>query len=165
MGNDSFSWISILRYSKKAEAMAYVSTKVPNVRLAIVGGGDPPNFIDQVRICLKYFGIADRAVLTGPLIGRKKLEAFADADIFVLPSHAENFAFAMFEAMASRIPVVISSTLNFAHEVERYSAGLVVKRDSSSFLPVTKRLSTIPGLNPGLILKFHTDESALANRH
>jgi glycosyltransferase involved in cell wall biosynthesis len=85
-----------------------------------------------------------------PLIGRKKLEAFADADIFVLPSHAENFAFAMFEAMASRIPVVISNTLNFAPEVERYSGGLVVKRDSSSFLPVTKSLNTIPGLDPGL---------------
>jgi glycosyltransferase involved in cell wall biosynthesis len=35
--------------------------------------------------------------------------------------------------MASRIPVVISNTLNFAHEVERYSAGIVVDRHPGSF--------------------------------
>jgi glycosyltransferase involved in cell wall biosynthesis len=115
------------------ESMANVLPKIPNVRLAIVGGGDPPKFSDQLKSQLEKLDIADRTVLTGPLFGWEKLEAFSDADIFVLPSHAENFAFAMFEAMASRIPVVISNTLNLAQEVERYSAGIVVDRNPGSF--------------------------------
>ena len=115
------------------ESISKVLPKIPNVRLAIVGGADPPKFTDQLKNQLENLHIADQTILPGPLSRQEKFEAFADADVFVMPSHAENFAFAMFEAMASRIPVVISSTLNFAHEVERYSAGIVVNRDPSSF--------------------------------
>jgi glycosyltransferase involved in cell wall biosynthesis len=115
------------------EAMAKVFPKMPNVRLGIVGGADPPRFTHQLNKQLERLHITDRTILTGPLSGQEKLEAFADADVFVMPSHAENFSFAMFEAMASRIPVVISNTLNFAHDVERYSAGIIVDRDPISF--------------------------------
>jgi glycosyltransferase involved in cell wall biosynthesis len=115
------------------EAMAKVFEKMPNVRLAIAGGADPPRFMDQVNTQLKKLGIADRAILTGRLSDQEKMEAFADSDVFVMASHAENFSFAMFEAMASRIPVVISNTLNFAQEVKRNSAGIIVDRDPISF--------------------------------
>jgi len=113
--------------------VANVLTRIPNVRLAIVGGGDPPQFTDQLKNQLENFHIADRTILPGSLSDQEKLEAYADADVFVMPSHAENFAFAMFEAMASRIPVVVSNTLNLASEVERYAAGIVVDRNPNSF--------------------------------
>ena len=131
------------------ESMANVLAKMPNVRLGIVGGADPPRFTDQLNNELENLHIADRTILTGLLSGQEKLEAYADADVFVMPSHAENFSFAMFEAMASRIPVVISNTLNFAHEVERYSAGIVVDRIQAA-LPMQLwtycRNQRIPGI-------------------
>jgi len=116
-----------------AESVGNVLTRIPNVRLAIVGGGDPQKFTDQLKNQLENFHITDRTILPGSLSGQEKLEAYADADVFVMPSHAENFAFAMFEAMASRIPVVVSNTLNLASEVERYEAGIVVDRNPNSF--------------------------------
>jgi glycosyltransferase involved in cell wall biosynthesis len=115
-----------------SDAIARVSKQIPDVRFAIVGTGDPPEFATQVRGWLQHFGIADKTVMTGMLTGTEKLQALADADVFVLLSGAENFAQAMFEAMASRVPVIISDTLNLAGEVERYAAGIVVPRDPGS---------------------------------
>ena len=116
-----------------AKAFALVIRQVPNARLAIVGSGDPPAFASQVRDWLHGCGVERCSVMTGLLTGQEKLQAFADADVFVFPSEAENFGFAMFEAMASCIPVVVSNTLEYAGEVERSDAGLVVRRDAQEF--------------------------------
>ena len=56
---------------------------------------------------------------------------------------AENFGFAMFEAMASRVPVVVSDTLDYAAEVQRYEAGVVVRRDPQEFANAIVKLLRI----------------------
>ncbi len=114
-------------------AFSRVVAQLPEARLAIVGAGDPPSFESQVDDWLRRWGIAERTVMPGLIAGDQKLSALADADVFVLPSHAENFCFAMFEAMAARVPVVIADSLNLAPEVERWEAGLVLRRDPEAF--------------------------------
>lgn len=122
------------------QAFALVFEQMPEARLAIVGSGDPPQFESQVKGWLQECGIASQAIMPGLLIGQEKLQAFADADVFVLPSEAENFGFAMFEAMASRLPVVVSDTLNYADEIRRCQAGFVVRRDPREFASATLKL-------------------------
>jgi glycosyltransferase involved in cell wall biosynthesis len=121
-------------------AFVLVLEQFPEARLAIVGRGDPPRFESLVRGWLQDCGIAGQSIMPGLLIGQEKLEAFADADVFVLPSEAENFGFAMFEAMASRLPVVVSDTLNYADEIRRSQAGFVVRRDPREFASATLKL-------------------------
>jgi len=127
------------------QAIAQSSQAVPSVRLVIVGGAHPPAFGGRVVEWIRQHGIDSRTVLTGPLDEQEKLKAFADADVFVLPSEAENFGFAMFEAMASRLPVVISNTLNYANEVQRHDAGIAVPREASGFAAAITALLTDPG--------------------
>lgn len=114
-------------------SFAQVIEQIPNARLAIVGNSDPISFQKRIQMWLREYGVTKRAVLTGPLYGLAKLQAYADADVFILPSYEENFGSVIFEAMASQIPVVISDTLNYAHEVECCEAGLVVRRDPQEF--------------------------------
>ena len=76
--------------------------------IAIVGGADPPAFGKDVAQWVRRSTVSSHIVMIGLADETQKLEAFADADVFVLPSEAENFGFAMFEAMASRVPVVVS---------------------------------------------------------
>jgi len=115
------------------EAFASVSERRPDAKLAIVGSSDPPRFEAQIRSWIEAHQMADKIVLTGRLSFEQKRQALADSDIFVLPSHAENFSFAMFEALASRVPVVVSDSLNLAFQVRSYSAGLVRPRLSAAF--------------------------------
>ena len=115
------------------QAFAMVLEQMPEARLAIVGSSDPLKFESRVEGWLHECGIDYQAIMPGLLIGQEKLQAFVDADVFVLPSEAENFCFAMFEAMASRIPLVVSDTLNYAAEIRRNQAGLVVRRDPREF--------------------------------
>jgi len=127
-----------------AQAMRQVHAKMPAVRLALVGAGDPPEFAAQVQTWIREANVQDVVVLPGLLVGQEKLQALADADVFVMPSHAENFSFAMFEAMAARVPVVISDTLNFAPMVERAGAGRVVPREGSAFARAIMELLDAP---------------------
>jgi glycosyltransferase involved in cell wall biosynthesis len=128
------------------QAFAKVLEQMPAVRLAIVGGGDPPQFESQVKNWLRDCGINGRAIMPGFLKSQEKLEAFADSDVFVLPSQAENFSFAMFEAMASHIPVVVSDTLNYAEEIGRCQSGVVVRRDPHEFAHAILKLLRDPAL-------------------
>lgn len=122
------------------KAFALVVNRVSNARLAIVGMGDPLSFEVKVKDWVDKFGLKDHTVMPGLLTGQERLAAFADADVFVFPSEAENFGFAMFEAMASRVPVVVSDTLDYAGEIRQYQAGLVVHRDSQKFADAIQEL-------------------------
>lgn len=127
------------------QAMTRVREKFSNVRLALVGAGDPPEFAAQVEAWIRDAGLQNEIVMPGLQMGDAKLAALADADIFVLASQQENFSFAMFEAMASHVPVVISDTLNFAPQVERLHAGRVVPRTARAFADAVLELITAPG--------------------
>ena len=126
------------------DAMRSVRAKNPRARLALVGSGDPPEFAAQVQAWVRDANLQNEIFMPGLLMGEDKLRAFADADVFVLPSYAENFSFAMFEAMAARMPVVVSDTLNFAPHVARAGAGRVVARDANAFADALLELFASP---------------------
>jgi len=111
-------------------AMAEVSMRYPNARLAIAGPGDPRSFEGQVVKWIQEAGVEKCTILTGLVGGEIKREMLADADVFVLPSHAENFGYSVFEAMACRIPVVVGESLNYAEMITQHRAGIAVKGES-----------------------------------
>lgn len=49
-----------------------------------------------------------RLRFTGPVYGADKTRAFLAADLFVLPSHSENFGMAVAEALAHSLPAVVT---------------------------------------------------------
>ena len=79
------------------------------------------------------------AVFTGMLAGTEKLAAMSCADIFVLPSYSEGFSIAILEAMAARLPVVITDNCDFP-EAAKHGAGIVVKANETE---VAQALGTL----------------------
>ena len=128
------------------EAMAEVIRERPDVRLAIVGPADPAPFKKQVQQWVKDAGIEAKTVLTGNADAQMRLEAFADSDVYVLPSHNENFGFSVFEAMACGVPVVVSETLNFASEFAASGAGVALQRNAKEFSAAIVNLLDRPDL-------------------
>ena len=61
-------------------------------------------------------------IFTGPLYDEDKKAAFADADVFALPSRYENFGNAVAEAVASGVPVIVTNACGI-HSLVRESGG------------------------------------------
>ncbi len=49
-----------------------------------------------------------RIEFAGPLYGDRKWQAYADADLFILPSYSENFGMAVAEALAAGTPAIVT---------------------------------------------------------
>ena len=93
--------------------------------LAIVGPDDGDGCVQEIASLRGRLGLDGRLRLLGPRFDADKLAAFADADIFVLPSRSENFGNAAAEAIACSVPVVVTDRCGIAPMV-RDRAGLVV---------------------------------------
>ena len=74
-------------------------------------------------------GIGDRITWAGMVRGNTKWGAIYASEIFVLPSHQENFGIVVAEALACGVPALISNKVNIWHEVQRDGAGIVANDD------------------------------------
>jgi len=89
--------------------------------------------------------LTNRVVLTGMLEGSMKQGAFANAEAFVLPSHQENFGISVVEALAARVPVLISNRVNIWREIEADRAGYVESDDLAGTTRLLQRwIGTAP---------------------
>ena len=59
------------------------------------------------------------------ITGDQKWGVFQTAEAFVLPSHQENFGISVVEALSCGTPVLISTSVNIAPEIEEDGAGLI----------------------------------------
>jgi glycosyltransferase involved in cell wall biosynthesis len=102
-------------------AFARIAANHPELRLVIAGpdweGQGPP-----LRTLARELGLERRVIFAGMVPHELKLAAYAGAELFVLPSYAENFGAVVTEALLCGLPVVISDQVNI--HVELASAGL-----------------------------------------
>jgi glycosyltransferase involved in cell wall biosynthesis len=77
-------------------------------RLQIVGP-DEAGHRAEVETAVSAAGLHEVVSFVGPLEGQAKQTAFLDADLFVLPTHSENFGMAIGEALAHGLPVLTTS--------------------------------------------------------
>jgi glycosyltransferase involved in cell wall biosynthesis len=106
------------------EAFAATLAADPEWRL-VFAGPDEVGWQGELAARVKELGIADRVVWTGMLRGVEKWAALHAAEVFALPSHQENFGIAVAEALACRVPVLISRAVNIWREIDGAKAGLV----------------------------------------
>jgi len=97
----------------------------------VIAGPDNDGYRAAIARRLAAGGAIDRTTFTGMLEGAEKLAALRAASVFVLASYTENFGLAVVEAMAARVPLVISDRVNICREVAAAGAGIVVPCDAS----------------------------------
>ncbi len=97
-----------------------------DARLVIAGPDDQDGSLEAIRALIDQLNLSGRVDITGPLYGAAKLQAFADMDIFVLPSKSESFGNAAAESVASGVPVVVTHGCGIASLIDQ-RAGLAVE--------------------------------------
>ncbi len=96
----------------------------PNSVLLIAGAdeGEEQNLKNQI----KNLNLENNIFLTGAISGQDKIDFLANADLFCLPSHNENFGNVYVESLATGTPIVASKMTPWS-EVEDYDCGKWVK--------------------------------------
>ena len=97
-----------LSHYKGFEILLDALRHLPRVSLLLIGGGERA---DALRAQVRADGLADRVQLAGHVDDATLRQAYADADVFCLPSldRAEAFGMVLLEAMRAGLPAVASA--------------------------------------------------------
>lgn len=106
------------------KTFANLSEEIGKIKLVIVGPDD--GFLSVLKRQVKKLKIGDKVLFTGPIYGQDKLQAYVDADVFVLPSIYESFGTVVLEAMACGIPALFTNKCGIADFIDK-KVGYEVK--------------------------------------
>jgi glycosyltransferase involved in cell wall biosynthesis len=112
-----------------AEALGRIAADRPDVHLLLAGIDDGAwiPFRDQ----MEQIGQGARLTYLGHIAGERARRAWGAADAFVLPSYSEGFSMAVLEALACRLPSLITTACHFP-EVAVAEAAITVTPDADS---------------------------------
>jgi phosphatidylinositol alpha-1,6-mannosyltransferase len=134
-------WVASERYKGADElirAVAELRVSFPDLRLALVGGGDD---LPRLKRLAAGLTISDEVHFLENLPTEQLAACYAGCEIFALPSTGEGFGLVFLEAMAFRKPVVGASAGGSIDLLQDGENGLVVPgRDSLALGKALSRL-------------------------
>lgn len=105
----------------------------PSYELVIAGDGREA-YVESLVSMANDLGLSAKLTWTGLVRDELKWGAVLCSDVFVLPSHQENFGIAVVEALAMGVPVIISDKVNIWREIKIDGAGVVCSDNPDSLL-------------------------------
>ena len=87
------------------EAVAAIKEELAGYVVKIAGPGDAA-YIEELKNLAKSLGVDEQVKFVGSVFGEAKFELYREADLFVLPTHSENFGIVVTEALACGTPVM-----------------------------------------------------------
>jgi glycosyltransferase involved in cell wall biosynthesis len=106
------------------EAFGKVAASVPEVDLVIAGPGQHGTLAKLTSLA-EQVGISGRVHWPGLVGGDVKWGALRACEVFILPSHQENFGIAVIESLAVGCPVLVSNQVNIWQQIADDRVGLV----------------------------------------
>lgn len=124
---------------------AFAAARLPAARLVLAG--NDRGIQSGLRRRLRRAGVAEVATFTGLLRGRERLEALADADVVVYPSHHEAFGLVPLEAILCGSPVIVADDHGCGELIAEVGGGeRVPPGDVDSLAAALRRMLADPGL-------------------
>lgn len=117
--------------------------RYPGLSVLCRGDGD----IAAVRKCVADRGMAERFHILGWIDPPERDRLMMDADVYVLPSHAEGMPMAILEAMAASLCIVATRVGGIPEMIEDGVSGMLVEpHDIEGLRAVFERLLNDPSL-------------------
>lgn len=112
------------------KAVADLKEKGVNFNINLVGEGDEKENLIQLS---KELGVDENVSFTGYVKRENMIKEYNKANLFVLPSYNEGMSNALLEAMAARLPVVVTN-VGGTEELVDDSNGFIFKAGNSNEL-------------------------------
>jgi glycosyltransferase involved in cell wall biosynthesis len=125
-----------------AAAWAKLAAQFADWHLLIAGKGES-QYEEEIRRIFDSKGLSARVTWTGLLLGREKISAYAVADLFVLPTHSENFGLVVAEALAAGVPVITTHGAPW-NELVEYGCGWWVPIDEDDLAEALRVALSLP---------------------
>jgi glycosyltransferase involved in cell wall biosynthesis len=97
---------------------AWRRVQPPGWRL-VIAGPDEAGHRASIERQILAAGISGSVSFAGPVSGDEKTRLFAESELFVLPTHSENFGIAIGEALAHGLPVLTTTGAPWPQLLER----------------------------------------------
>jgi glycosyltransferase involved in cell wall biosynthesis len=110
----------------------------------VIAGPDQVGWQKKLQHRAEQVGMASRITWTGMISGSIKWGALRGAEVFVLPSHQENFGIAVAEALAVGTPTLISDKVNIWREIQADGAGIVAEDTLSGTCELFRSYLNLP---------------------
>jgi glycosyltransferase involved in cell wall biosynthesis len=129
------------------EAIPTVLASVPTARFRFAGNGETERLQERVDA----LGLTESVDVMGWTAGDAKTAAFQTADVYCLPSYAENLPVSVLEAMAARLPVVGTPVAGTPEEIIEGETGFMIQPgDRDAIADRLIRLLTDPVLRANM---------------
>jgi len=102
----------------------------PDLHL-VMAGPDQQGWVSELKLQMEEAGVGDRVHWPGMLNGDVKWGAFYACEVFILPSHQENFGIAVAEALACGKAALLADKVNIAPQIAADGAGLIQRDDQT----------------------------------
>jgi len=112
---------------------------LPDDFMLAIAGPDSNGLKAKLTKQIETLGLTERVVWLGMLKGDIKWGAYHAADVFVLPSHQENFGIVVAEALSTATPVLITNKVNIWREIDAVGAGFVENDDVNGIKALLER--------------------------
>ncbi|MEM7583038.1 MAG: glycosyltransferase [Acidobacteriota bacterium] len=118
-----------------------VQESFPNWELHIVGPSEDGT-LEKMQRLGRDLGV-ERVDFPGPVYGDAKRAAYRSADLFVLPSHTENFGVAVAEALAHGLPAIVSRNAPWPG-LETHGCGWWIEQGESALAECLGHAMALP---------------------
>lgn len=108
------------------EAFIRVASEKENLRLFIVGDGNP-NIKRKLSSLVSSLGVEEKIEFIDWIDGALKHDLFQNMDYFVLNSEDENFAVAVAESLFYGVPVLVTEMVALSELINEFKCGVVIK--------------------------------------
>jgi glycosyltransferase involved in cell wall biosynthesis len=166
-------YLSRLHYKKQPDLLIKSFSKIINdyPKYQLVFAGPCENtYMQKLLNLIRIHKLEENVILKGMVVGKNKENLLANADIFVLPSHHENFGIAVAEAMGAGLPVIVGEKVALSDDIIKHNAGLVVKLTGGDIAKAMKELLNSPakrkvmGNNGYEYVKNHLSKEKIAKQ-
>jgi glycosyltransferase involved in cell wall biosynthesis len=123
------------------EAWQAVQKRFGDWRLIIAGPDNDGHLARMQRLARKLS--VERVQFTGPLYGSQKWLAYRNSDLFILPTHSENFGLAVAEALAAGTPAIVTRGAPW-EGLEPHRAGWWVETRVEALVATMQKALSLP---------------------